>query len=54
MVETQFIDDRKLRDIYVGHYDVLERVKRLLLLPDKETASVKQIAEYFSTYRTDE
>lgn len=54
MVEKQFIDDRELRDIYVGHYDVLERVKRLLLLPDKETASVKQIAEYYSTYRTDE
>lgn len=54
MVETQFIEGRKLRDFYVGHYDVLEKVKKLLLLPDEETASVKQIAEYFSTYRTDE
>lgn len=54
MVETQFIDDRELRDFYVGHYDVLEKVKKLLLLPDKETASVKQIAEYYSTFRTRE
>lgn len=52
MVETQFIENRELRDFYVGYYDVLEKVKKLLLLPDKETASVKQIAEYFSTYRT--
>lgn len=56
MVETQlqFIDDRDLRDSYVEHYEVLGKVKELLLLPDNETASVKQIAEYFSTYRTNE
>lgn len=54
MLETQFIENRELRDFYVGHFDVLEKVKQLLLLPDKETASVKQIAEYFSTYRSKE
>lgn len=54
MNETQFIDDRDLRNSYVGHFEVLEKVKSLLLLPDNETATVKQIAEYYSTYRTEE
>ena len=54
MRETQFIDDRSLRNSYVGHFEVLEKVKELLLLPDNETATVKQIAEYYSTYRTEE
>lgn len=47
MVETQFIDDRKLRDNYVGHYDVLERVKKLFLLPGTELAVVKQVADFY-------
>lgn len=54
MKETQFIDDKSLRNSYVGHYEVLEKVKELLLLPDNETATVKQVAEYYSTYRTEE
>ena len=54
MKETQFIDDRNLRNSYVGHFEVLEKVKDLLLLPDNETATVKQIAEYYSTFRTEE
>lgn len=54
MRETQFIDDKSLRNSYIGHYEVLEKVKDLLLLPDNETATVKQIAEYYSTYRTEE
>ena len=54
MKETQFIDDRNLRNSYVGHFEVLKKVKDLLLLPDNETATVKQIAEYYSTFRTEE
>lgn len=54
MRETQFINDKNLRNSYIGHFEVLEKVKELLLLPDNETATVKQIAEYYSTYRTEE
>ena len=54
MNETQFISDRHLRDKNVGRFEVLEKVKNLLLLPDSETATVKQIAEYYSTFRTEE
>lgn len=45
--------NRKLRDEYVGRYEILDQVKKLLLLPDNKTATVKQIAEYYSTIRSD-
>ena len=32
MKETQFIDDRTLRDNSVNHYEVLEKVKHINLL----------------------
>ena len=52
--ENPLLDNRQLRDKCVGRYEVLEQVKTLLLLPDNETATVKQIAEYYSSIRTDE
>lgn len=47
MNETQFIDDRALRDNSVNHYEVLEKVKELLLLPGTELATVKQVSEFY-------
>lgn len=47
MKETQFIDDRALRDASVGHYEVLEKVKNLLLIPNTEWATLKQVASYY-------
>lgn len=47
MVETQFIDDRTLRDNSVGHYEVLEKVKKLLLIPSFEVMTLKQVADYY-------
>lgn len=47
MNETQFIDDRTLRDKNVNHYEVLEKVKVLLLLPGTEVATVKQVAYFY-------
>lgn len=41
MNELQFIDDRTLRDSRISHYEVLERVKSLLLIPETEFATVK-------------
>ena len=40
MKETQFIDDRTLRDNSVNHYEVLEKVKELFLLPGTELATL--------------
>lgn len=47
MVETQFVEDRKLRDNNVERYEVLEKVKKLLLIPDVEAMTLKQVAEYY-------
>ena len=47
MNETQFIDDRILRDNAVGHYEVLEKVKKLLLIPELEVMTTEQVADYY-------
>lgn len=47
MKETQFIDDKVLRDKSVKHYEVLEKVKELLLIPNTKWATQKQVAEYY-------
>lgn len=47
MNETQFIDDRTLRDSSVSHYEVLEKVKKLLLIPGIKAMTLKQVAEYY-------
>lgn len=44
MKETQFIDDKVLRDKSVEHYEVLEKVKELLLIPNTKWATQKQVA----------
>lgn len=41
------ISDRNMRDKCVGHYEVLERVKSLLLLPGTELMSIEQVADYY-------
>lgn len=47
MKETQFIDDRALRDASVSHYEVLEKVKAVLLIPNTEYAVVSQVSEFY-------
>lgn len=47
MNELTFTEDRNLRDNYVNHYEVLERVKNLLLIPGMEFATMKQVAEFY-------
>lgn len=47
MNETQFINDRILRDNSVSHYEVLEKVKKLLLIPNVDGMTLKQVADYY-------
>lgn len=47
MNETQFIDDRTLRDNSVNHYEVLEKVKNLLLIPELDVMTTEQVADYY-------
>lgn len=45
--QENIISDRDMRDKCVGHYEVLERVKKLLLLPGTEMMSIEQVADYY-------
>ena len=47
MKETQFIDDRHLRDTNVSRFDVLEKVKDLLLISGTDYAVLSQVADYY-------
>lgn len=47
MKETQFIENRELRDSSIEHYEVLEKVKSLILLPGTDFAVVKQVADFY-------
>ena len=45
--KENIISDRSVRDNCVSHYEVLEKVKKVLLIPDTEWATQKQVAEYY-------
>ena len=45
--QENIISDREMRDKCVGHYEVLEKVKELLLLPGTEMMSIEQVANYY-------
>lgn len=47
MKETQFISDRHLRDKNVGRFEVLEKVKGLLLIAGTDYAVLSQVADYY-------
>lgn len=51
--QEDLIVNKEAREKFIERYDVLEKVKRLLLLPGTELATVKQVAEFYSTYRTE-
>lgn len=40
-------DDKELRQKYIDRVDVLDKVKKLLLLPHLELMTMKQVAEYY-------
>ena len=45
--QENIISDRDMRDKCVGHYEVLEKVKKLLLLPGTDLMSIEQVANYY-------
>lgn len=45
--DENIISDRTVRDRCVGHYEVLEKVKGLLLIPDYDAMTLKQVADYY-------
>lgn len=47
MKEIQFMDDRLLRDKNVSRFEVLEKVKDLLLISGTDYAVLSQVADYY-------
>ena len=45
--EEQLIKNRELRDSLAERYDVLEKVKELLLIPNTEFSTIKQTATFY-------
>lgn len=44
---NDLIENKVLREQCVGRVEVLDRVKKLLLIPDMEVVTLKQIADYY-------
>lgn len=47
MKEIDLINNEDLRSQCIDHYEVLEKVKELLLIPGTDFMSVKQVADYY-------
>lgn len=47
MNELTFTEDRNLRDNCISHYEVLGRVKNLLLIPYADVATAQQVADFY-------
>lgn len=47
MDETNLIDNKTLRDQAIQKVEVLDKVKKLLLIPELEVMTIKQVAEYY-------
>ena len=45
--EKQFLEQKELRDKFVARVKVLDKVKGLLLIPQTEFATVKQVANFY-------
>ena len=47
MKEEHLLESKELRDKLCERYEVLEKVKELLLLPGTELMTVQQVADYY-------
>lgn len=45
--EEQLLDNRELRDKNINKYEVLDRVKKLLLIPETNFSTTQQVADFY-------
>lgn len=45
--EIQIAEQKDLREQYIGRTEVLEKVKELMLIPEMECMTIRQVAEYY-------
>lgn len=51
--KEEVFNERNMRDKCVEHYEVLEKVKSLLLIPGTNVMTSAQVADFYSTYYND-
>ena len=49
MTDTELLEKKDLRDKMSDRVDVLDKVKKLFLIPELEKVTIKQVADYFSS-----
>jgi hypothetical protein len=47
MREEELLESEKLRNEMAGRVEILDKVKTLLLIPNTDTSTIKQVAEYY-------
>ena len=47
MTETKLIEDKQLREQMASRVEVLDKVKKLFLIPDMEVMTTKMVADYY-------
>ena len=47
MNDTQLLENKSFREEYIGHTDVLDKVKELILLPNTEFGTLEQVSNYY-------
>ena len=47
MNENELLTNGNLREEFIEHYEVLDKVKGLLLIPGTEFATTQQVADFY-------
>lgn len=52
MTNTELIEKKDLREQLIGRIEVLDKVKKLFLIPEMEAMTTKQVADYFEVEKS--
>lgn len=47
VTEETMLDDKQAREKYISRVEVLDKVKKLLLIPEMECMTIRQVADYY-------
>lgn len=47
MTELQLVENKELRQKYIGELDILDKVKGLIMFPNTQIVTTEQLAEYY-------
>lgn len=49
ITENEIVDNKEMRNKYIKRVEVLDKVKVLLLIPEMEVMTIRQVADYYET-----